>query len=87
MIAHKLSKDLITVRKDQHQGCGLKFLVLRAEYLKEDPVARLQGPKIEHHQKNWWDGNLAPRHVIDHPVKAQTKGHNLLRFGHAVIEQ
>jgi hypothetical protein len=50
-------------------------------------VAGMQGPKKEHHQKNRWDGNLALHHIVDQPVEAQTKGHNLLGVVHAVIEQ
>jgi hypothetical protein len=69
------------------QGCGLKTLVPRAELLKEVLVAGMQRPKKKHHQKNRWDGNLAPCHIVHHPVEAQTKGHNLLGVGHTVIEQ
>ncbi len=52
------------------QGCGLKTLVPRAELLKEVLVAGMQGPKKEHHQKNRWDDNLAPCHIVHHLVEA-----------------
>jgi hypothetical protein len=47
----------------------------------------MQGPKDEHHQNIMWNVYFAPRHIIEHPVKAQTKGHNLFGLVHIVIEQ
>jgi hypothetical protein len=44
------------VPNNRIQGCGLKILLPRAEFLQEFLIAGMQGPKKEHHQKNrWWD--------------------------------
>jgi hypothetical protein len=75
------------VSNNRIQGRILKIFVPRPYLLQEIVVARMQGPKKEHHQKNRRNVYLAPCHIIHHPVKVQTKGHNLLGPGPIVIEQ
>ncbi len=75
------------VSNNRIQVRGLNILIPRPELLQKIVVARMQGPKEESLQKKRWNIYLAPCRIIDHPVKAQTKGHNLFGVGHIVVEQ